>query len=270
MTYLAVGNSIPSRRARISPALSRGYRSGNSIPRHRDRINSCRIGCSTGFTSYPTHGKRCLTRSIRRPRTLITYPCASVIATANAKPLQAASKRDAMGISTQAGSSSESNFTNGISHRKFSSDDRSCRMQRRVRLASKAVPHRHLPACRTDPATKCQRRRGITGQAQPRATTAEIILRMSHPSAATPTRYGIFRSHGQGLGKLCSSRGKTAYFPISDASLSASRLGNRVVSTLTTPCFTDAQEDSHPPQPLQQAQQQTQNAYPFAESLKPR
>jgi hypothetical protein len=105
---------------------------------------------------------------------------------------------------------------------------------------------------------------------QPRATTAEIILRMSHPSAATPTRYGIFRSHGQSLGKLYPSRGKIAYFPIFNASLSASRLGNRVVSILTTRCFTHAQEDSYPSQPLQQAQQQTQNAYPFAEALKPR
>jgi hypothetical protein len=135
MTYPAAGNSIPLRRARISPALSRGYRSGNSIPRHRDRINSCRVGCNTGLTSYPTRGKRCLARSIRRPRTLKTYLCASVIATAHAKPLQSPCKRGAMAISTQTGCSSESNFTIGTSHCQFSSDDRSCRMQRRVRAS---------------------------------------------------------------------------------------------------------------------------------------
>ena len=143
MTYPAAINSIPSHRARISGSAIRYPRSKNSIPRPRVRINSCRIRCNTDFTSYPTRGKRCLARSIRRPRTLIRYPCASFIATAHAKPLQSPSKRDAMAISKQAGSSSESNFTTGTSHGQFPSDDRGRRLRRMAALElRKILPRR--------------------------------------------------------------------------------------------------------------------------------
>lgn len=114
--------------------------------------------------------------------------------------------------------------------------------RRGVRPADKATPRRHLPVlwradekimeAATPMASGPHQDR--EGQTQPRATTAETSLHMIHGCDHLSIRDGTFRSYGKGLGELRPARGNHRFFTLSNASLAASLLGNRVVSTRNT------------------------------------